>query len=219
MFCKRVIGFFTVWTQLLFLVLLFSLTARCPAAGANALRPNVVLILADNLGFSDLGCFGSEISMPNLDRLASQGVRMTQFYTTPRCCPSRAALLTGLYPQEASIRSMTEDRGPFPRWKAIFIIRMCSRNMPWLTSIALRTGKPFFLYMAYSAPHWPLQAPEPDIAKNRQTYLAGWDVIRTGRPRCLMIELHREENLESAAIIPISFGQHAKYSLKYQDEQ
>src|SRR6266542_6839910 len=75
-------------------------------------RPiNIVLILADDLGFSDLGCFGSEISTPNIDRMASEGLRLTQFYTTPRCCPSRAALLTGLYPQQAGIGHMMDDRG------------------------------------------------------------------------------------------------------------
>src|SRR3954469_8455697 len=81
------------------------------SAGAADKRPNVIIILADDLGFSDLGCFGSEISTPNLDRMAAGGLRMTQFYTTPRCCPSRAALLTGLYPQEAGIGNMMEDRG------------------------------------------------------------------------------------------------------------
>src|SRR5215472_18490408 len=80
------------------------------AAGSNP-PPNIVLILADDLGFSDLGCFGSEIPTPNLDRMASEGLRMTRFYTTPRCCPSRASLLTGLYPQQAGIGNMMEDRG------------------------------------------------------------------------------------------------------------
>src|SRR5262249_27321970 len=80
-------------------------------ADAKTGRPNVVLILADDLGYSDLGCFGSETETPNLDRLASQGIRLTQFYTTPRCCPSRAALLTGLYPHQAGVGNMMEDRG------------------------------------------------------------------------------------------------------------
>src|SRR5271170_432058 len=74
-------------------------------------RPNIVVILADDLGYSDLGCYGSEISTPNLDRLAAKGIQLTQFYTTPRCCPSRAALLTGLYPQQAGIGDMMQDRG------------------------------------------------------------------------------------------------------------
>jgi arylsulfatase len=77
----------------------------------NLSRPNIIVILADDLGFSDLGCYGSEISTPNLDKLAAGGLRFTQFYNTPRCCPSRAALLTGLYPQEAGIGAMMEDRG------------------------------------------------------------------------------------------------------------
>lgn len=74
-------------------------------------RPNIVLILADDLGYSDIGCFGSEIATPNLDRLSREGMRLSQFYTTPRCCPTRAALLTGLYPQQAGIGAMMEDRG------------------------------------------------------------------------------------------------------------
>ena len=77
----------------------------------NLSRPNIIVILADDLGFSDLGCYGSEIPTPNLDKLAAGGLRFTQFYNTPRCCPSRAALLTGLYPQEAGIGAMMEDRG------------------------------------------------------------------------------------------------------------
>src|SRR6266568_4448380 len=80
------------------------------AAESDPARPNLVLILADDLGFSDLGCYGSEIPTPNLDRLAAGGLRMTQFYTTPRCCPTRAALLTGLYPQQAGIGNMMEDQ-------------------------------------------------------------------------------------------------------------
>src|SRR5271167_2650195 len=71
-------------------------------------RPNIILILADDMGFSDLGCYGSEISTPNLDKLAADGLRFTEFYNTPRCCPSRAALLTGLYPQEAGVGDMME---------------------------------------------------------------------------------------------------------------
>ena len=70
-------------------------------------RPNIVLILADDMGFSDLGCYGSEIPTPNLDRLAARGVRFTQMYNFARCCPSRAALLTGLNPHQAGIGHMT----------------------------------------------------------------------------------------------------------------
>ena len=70
----------------------------CPPLSA-APKPNIVFILADDLGYSDLGCYGSEIRTPNIDGLAKDGIRFTQFYNTARCCPTRASLLTGLYPQ------------------------------------------------------------------------------------------------------------------------
>src|SRR6266446_5089687 len=74
-------------------------------------RPNIVIILADDMGFSDLGCLGGEIRTPQLDKLASKGLRFTQFYNTARCCPTRAALLTGLYSHQAGVGHMTENRG------------------------------------------------------------------------------------------------------------
>src|SRR5580700_9472801 len=80
-------------------------------ASPSASRPNIILILADDMGYSDIGCYGSEIPTPNLNKLAAGGLQFTQFYNTPRCCPSRAALLTGLYPQEAGVGGMMEDRG------------------------------------------------------------------------------------------------------------
>ncbi|HXI71505.1 MAG TPA: arylsulfatase [Verrucomicrobiae bacterium] len=249
----------------------FALAMTCPAAQTTP-PPNIIIILADDLGFSDVGCFGSEISTPNLDHLASEGLRMTQYYTTPRCCPSRAALLTGLYPQQAGVGNMMEDRGltgyrgelgtncltiaeelrranyhtamvgkwhlshiafdgkkqlngdseqpfwdnkndwplqrgfedyfgtihgvssyfdPFSLVRGNTPIRAAGTNFYYtdvLTEKAVADinrlaggDKPFFLYLAYTAPHWPLQAPEKDIAKYRARYLAGWDVIRTNR--------------------------------------
>jgi arylsulfatase A-like enzyme len=240
----------------------------------NALRPNIVLILADDLGYSDLGCFGSEIATPNLDRLAANGVRLTQFYTTPRCCPTRAALLTGLYPQQAGMGGMMEDRGvpgyrgelnrncltiaeelrqtgyhtlmsgkwhlshihfdgkrqlnfesaepfwedksswpmgrgfeeffgtihgvssyydPFslvrgntvitPKTKDFYYTDVISDQAIEYIAKYANTNDPFFLFVAYTAPHWPLQAPEGDIGKYRPTYMAGWDTIRTNRYR------------------------------------
>ncbi len=74
-------------------------------------RPNIVVFLADDLGFSDLGCFGSEISTPNLDRLAATGRRFSNMHNNPRCCPSRATLLTGLYPTQAGVGDMTANQG------------------------------------------------------------------------------------------------------------
>ncbi|HAK77691.1 MAG TPA: sulfatase, partial [Runella sp.] len=69
-------------------------------------RPNFVIIMADDLGFSDIGCYGAEIKTPNLDKLASKGVKFTQFYNAARCCPSRASLLTGMYPHQAGMGTM-----------------------------------------------------------------------------------------------------------------
>ena len=88
----------------------------CPAFGlaaepAAAKRPNIVVILADDMGFSDLGCYGSEIATPNIDRLAANGLRFTQFYNTARCCPTRASLLTGLYSHQAGVGHMVQDLG------------------------------------------------------------------------------------------------------------
>lgn len=74
-------------------------------------RPNVIVILADDLGYSDLSCYGGEIQTPNLDGLAKNGLRFAQFYNSARCCPTRAALLTGLYPHEAGVGMMTADEG------------------------------------------------------------------------------------------------------------
>lgn len=84
----------------------------CVTLGAvEAARPNIVIILVDDMGFSDIGCYGSEIPTPNLDALARGGLRFTQFYNTARCCPSRASLLTGLYSHQAGVGHMTDDKG------------------------------------------------------------------------------------------------------------
>ena len=84
--------------------------ARC-GEPARATRPNVVVILVDDMGFSDIGCYGGEIPTPHLDRLAAGGLQFTQFYNTGRCCPTRASLLTGLYPHQAGVGYMTDDYG------------------------------------------------------------------------------------------------------------
>src|SRR5262249_23151535 len=86
------------------------LAAFVPSVAAAADRPNIIVILAHDMGFSDLGCYGSEIATPNLDKLAAGGVRFTQFYNTARCCPTRASLLTGLYSHQAGMGHMTEDK-------------------------------------------------------------------------------------------------------------
>ena len=96
---------------------MLSLASWAPAAEhdsgpspATAQRPNILVILVDDLGWSDLSCYGSEIPTPNLDALAKNGLRFTQFYNTGRCCPSRASLLTGLYSHQAGIGWMIEDQ-------------------------------------------------------------------------------------------------------------
>jgi len=94
-----------------FPIFLGLLSLACAAQAQN--RPNIILILADDLGYSDLGCYGSEISTPNLDRLAQNGIRFTQFYNQARCCPSRAALLTGRYPHQVGLGAMIDD---YARW-------------------------------------------------------------------------------------------------------
>ena len=74
-------------------------------------RPNIIVILSDDMGYSDIGCYGGEINTPTLNKLADNGVRFTQFYNTARCCPTRASLMTGLYPHQAGVGHMMGDRG------------------------------------------------------------------------------------------------------------
>ena len=93
------------------LLALLSVTGGHLFAAEPARRPNIIVILSDDVGFSDIGCYGGEIATPNLDALAKGGVRFKQFYNTARCCPTRASLLTGLHPHQAGIGHMMEDRG------------------------------------------------------------------------------------------------------------
>src|SRR5512147_69145 len=91
-----------------------SLLAEWTTAAAQP-RPNIVVIVADDMGYSDAGCYGGEIATPNLDRLAAGGLRFTQFYNTARCWPSRAALLTGYYAQQVN----RDPAGRRPKWAAL----------------------------------------------------------------------------------------------------
>jgi arylsulfatase A-like enzyme len=224
---------------------LFGLLWLCVAALA-ADKPNVLLILADDLGFSDLGCYGSEIATPNLDGLASNGVRFTQFYNTARCWPTRAALITGYYPQQIRMdpqqgrcpewsRSLPQLLQPLGyrsyhsgKWHVNGLPRTCADggfdhsyrledhdrnfspknlieddqklppvppNSGYYTATAFadhairclkehatnHAGQPFFTYLAFTTPHFPLQAPPEDIARYRDKYLAGWEVVRARR--------------------------------------
>src|SRR5213080_292325 len=94
-----------------FLLLILATALATAGAGVADERPNIVLILADDMGFSDIGCYGSEIPTPRLDALAANGLRFTQFYNSPRCSPTRAALLTGLYSHQTGVGHMVEDKG------------------------------------------------------------------------------------------------------------
>lgn len=237
-------------------------------------RPNILVILCDDLGYSDLGCYGGEIQTPNLDRLANQGLRFTRFYNTSRSCPTRASLLTGLYPHQAGIGRMTFDdglpgyRGTLSR-NAVTIAEVL-REAGYTTSMVgkwhvaetplrpdqrdwlnhrvfhetfsdlcnypvnrgfdthygtiygvvdyfdpfslvegevpvrevtegyyitqalsdraeqeirqhAQSDSPFFMYLAYTAPHWPLHALPEDIEKYKDTYTVGWEQIRQQR--------------------------------------
>ncbi len=241
-------------------LMLTTLPSFLQAAESTASKPNIIVILVDDMGFSDLSCYGGEIPTPNLDGLAQKGLRFTQFYNTGRCCPTRASLLTGLYPHQAGVGHMTENKG-LPGYQghlndtcvtmaevlkpAGYFTAMSGKwhvgqdqgvvpwergfdrsiNAPaggfyygvgeraklflngkelanddpslpknWYTTDlwtqygikfideALAEKKPFFLYLAHNAPHFPLQAPAEDIAKFRHgIYTNGWDTLRAAR--------------------------------------
>ncbi len=237
-------------------------------------RPNILFILADDLGYSDLGCYGGEIQTPNLDRLAQNGLRFSRFYNAGRSCPTRASLLTGLYPHQAGIGRMTFDQqlpgyrgtmthngvtiaevlkeagyhtGMIGKWHVaetplrpdqrewlahqvyheefapkenypthrgfeefygtIYGVvdyfdpfslvngeePVCEIPKDYYSTIALsdsavayinryaQSEKPFFMYLSYHSPHWPLHALEEDIKKYEDTYTEGWEAIRDAR--------------------------------------
>jgi arylsulfatase A-like enzyme len=244
------------------------------AAQTNT-RPNIIVVLVDDMGWSDIGPYGGEIPTPNLDALAARGTRFTQFYSTPRCSPTRASLLTGLYPHQAGMghledvirrgsagttgrlndRSVTiaevlRAAGYFTAMSGKWHLGQDNGTPPWQRgfdrSLSLRQGgmffpnqnfqgggdvlirrareplyidgtptprdsavfgenwyatylftdfglkfidearkvnKPFFLYLPFNAPHFPLMAPADLIAKHRGKYKAGWDRLRDARYR------------------------------------
>jgi len=230
-----------------FLTVLLAMPAL--AAQAEDRPPNIVVIVADDLGFSDLGCYGSEIRTPHLDQLANQGVRFTQFYNTARCWPSRSALLSGYYPQQIHRDELPGlgggGRGRRQTWAHLLPERLKSQGYhsyhsgKWhvdgpvlaggfehsyqceggrffnprnhfeddvrLPAVEPDSGyytttavvdyalkylhghqaehgqEPFFLYLAFIAPHFPLQAPQADIQKYAGHYAAGWDELRQAR--------------------------------------
>lgn len=225
-------------------------------------KPNIIVILNDDMGYSDLGCYGGEIETPNLDRLARGGLRFSQFYNSPRCSPSRASLMTGLHPHQTGIGILTYDNGPegyagnlseacvtipevlkpagyrsymsgkwhvagdlfepngaWPRERGFdrffgtiigagsfyhpntltresecadheakddpefFYTDAISDQAADYIDDHMRdhTDDPFFMYVAYTAPHWPLHAHDEDIAKYKGRFDAGWDRLREER--------------------------------------
>ncbi len=243
---------------LLFALIFLSYFKSC---FANETRPNIIVILSDDMGFSDLSCYGGIIDTPVLDALAQNGLKYTQFYNTARCCPSRASLLTGQHPHKAGVGWMTSDkkepgyRGALNK-NSITIAEMLSLNGyetyavgKWHVSLNIssnhnfpkqrgfdhfygtHTGagnyfnpatllrdntfispyndpkysvenyyytdaigdnavlylkerkstgdaKPFFMYVAFTAAHWPMHAPESEIAAYKGKFDKGWDILR-----------------------------------------
>lgn len=242
--------------KILLVTILLSLVLK-----AQEKRPNILLIMVDDMGYSDLGCYGGEIDTPNIDRLAAEGIKYKQFYNAARCCPTRAALMTGVYPHQAGMGWMaaadmgtpeyqgnlnensvtiaevlktanyktymtgkwhlTNDRkvdgkitnnwpkqrgfdryfGIIPGGASYFTPTLYSNNNSYkapddfyLTNAISDTtttyikdhinknpNEPFFMYVAYTAPHFPLHALEKEINKYKSTYTVGWDTIRKSR--------------------------------------
>lgn len=243
------------------------MTPRQEDLAPSTRPPNIILVLVDDMGFSDIGCYGGEIRTPNLDRLAREGMRFSSMYNAARCCPTRASLLTGLYPHRAGIGHMIGDFGidayrgrlldhtvtlaealkatgyqtmmsgkwhvggdydsrhadhwtpgdpthptplqrgfdrfygtldgacsffnphylmedtqrVFPDREDYYITDAFSRKAIDMIRQRHNADAPFFLYLAYTAPHWPLHAPEEAIARYEGAYAKGWDHIRGAR--------------------------------------
>lgn len=232
-----------------------ALSILAAAESAVADKPNILYILTDDLGFSDLGCFGGEIKTPVLDSLAEGGVRLTQFYNTGRCCPSRAAILTGQYPHRVGLGHMTTNDLGQPGYRGVVsdeaqlipqvlaaagyrsfiagkwhlgtddptqhgfeefygtlvsakrffdpdhLVRtpagrkareypegefyatdaVTDHALDFLKLARETPERPWFLYLAYNAPHFPLHAPKDEIAKYADRYHGGWDELREER--------------------------------------
>src|SRR5579883_260009 len=246
-------------------LLLLVTTGYLPLVAAE--RPNVIVIMSDDMGFTDIGCYGGEINTPQLDSLAANGLRFTQFYNTARCCPTRASLLTGLYPHQAGVGHMMEDKGkpgyrgnlntscrlfgevlkpagyrayavgkwhvtrfagkdgPKDNWPLqrgfdrfygtihgagsyydpSSLVRDNTMISPYadpeyapetyyytdaIADHAARfvgdhardhSGRPFFLYVAFTAAHWPMHALPEDIARYKGKYDGGYEPVRKAR--------------------------------------
>ena len=221
-------------------LLLFPLLLVATTVSAAESRPNIVLIITDDMGFSDIGCYGGEIQTPNIDSLARRGAKFSQFYNCGKCEPSRAALITGhqfwTHAANVALRKDSPNFGEIiqaagyrtmmvGKWHAFgnpfergfhrhfgFMTGGCDfflgndtftlDGKPWTVpkddfyatyeftdyadqfireEQAAHPDQPFFLYLAYNAPHSPIQAPADQVAKYRSKYLKGWDAIRKER--------------------------------------
>ncbi|KAL9574581.1 hypothetical protein ACKAV7_001446 [Fusarium commune] len=144
-------------------------------------QPNFLVIVADDLGYSDLGCFGSEIATPNLDRLSQTGVRLTNFHTASACSPTRSMLFSGTDNHIAGLGQMTEHMARFmdkyknrPGYEGYLNFRVAALNRK-------DTEQPFFAYLPFTAPPWPLQAPRETIEKYKGIYDDGPEALRKRR--------------------------------------
>ena len=127
-------------------------------------RPNIIIIMSDDMGWSDIGCYGGEIETPNLDALAQGGLRFTQFYNNARCCPTRASLLTGLYSHQAGIGHMMEDRGQDGYRGDL------NRNSVTIAEVLKPSG-----YATYAAGKWHVT---PGQSKERLAATHNWPLQR-----------------------------------------
>lgn len=237
---------------------LFTISSCCtstaivasPASADEAPRPNILVILADDLGYSDVGCYGGEIRTPNLDSLARGGLQFTQFYNTGRCWPTRAALLTGYYAQQVrrdAVEGVSSGgKGNRPDWAPLLSARLSplgyrtyhsgkwhidgmpvkegfdrsyyvgdqqrffspkihflddqklppvERDSGYYATVAIADhaieclsdhdaqypDQPFFHYLAFTAPHFPLHALQEDIDRYRDMYRRDWEQVREER--------------------------------------
>jgi arylsulfatase A-like enzyme len=136
------------------------------ATAAPAAKPNIVIIMSDDMGYSDAGCFGSEIDTPNIDRLAKEGLRFTQFYNTSRCCPTRASLMTGVYPHQAGVGHMTWKQLDLPGYRSDL-----SKQTPTIAELLKTAG-----YGTYMAGKWHLTINDlPNKPKDNWPRQRGFD--------------------------------------------
>lgn len=137
---------------------------------AQAKKPNIILIMADDMGFSDIGAFGSEITTPNLDKLAVKGIRYTQFYNTSRCCPTRASLLTGLYSHEAGVGHMTDDESAT---KGPGYLGHLNNNCVTLAEVLRTAGYATYMVGKWHVSHGPGDMPDWPVQRGFDRFFGG----------------------------------------------